>query len=89
MSETKRIMVSLPRKLLTEVDQLIQEENGSRSKFVREAMQMYITEKKRQLMRERLREGYQRMATINLILAEEGSDEELLESYERELAEAE
>lgn len=89
MAETKRIMISLPHKLLAEVDRIVEEENGNRSQFVREAMQMYILERKKQILREKLKEGYQRMAALNLLLAEEGTDDELLEKYERQLAEAE
>ena len=89
MAETKRIMISLPDKLLCEVDRIVEEENGNRSQFVREAMQMYILERKKEVLREKLKDGYQRMAALNLVLAEEGSDEELLDHYERQLAEAE
>lgn len=89
VAETRRIMISLSQKLLNEVDRLAQEENVNRSQFVREAMQMYILERRKKALRERLKEGYQRMAAINLVLAEEGSDEELLDKYERQLAEAE
>ncbi len=89
MSETKRIMVSVPNKLLLEVDKLVKEENGNRSQFVREAIQHYILERKKRLLRERLKEGYQRMAALNLVLAEEGAGMDPLEEYEKELAEAE
>ncbi len=89
MSQTKRIMISLPNRLLEEVDRVVQEENGNRSQFVREAMQMYVLERKKQDLREKLKDGYQRMAALNLVLAEEGSDEKLLDHYERQLAEAE
>ncbi len=89
MSETKRIMVSVPNKLLLEVDKLVKEENGNRSQFVREAIQLYILERKKRLLRERLKEGYQRMAALNLVLAEEGAGMDPLEEYEKELAEAE
>lgn len=89
MSETKRIMVSVPNKLLLEVDKLVKEESGNRSQFVREAIQLYILERKKRLLRERLKEGYQRMAALNLVLAEEGAGMDPLEEYEKELAEAE
>ncbi|NLY10243.1 MAG: ribbon-helix-helix protein, CopG family [Firmicutes bacterium] len=82
-------MVSVPNKLLLEVDKLVKEENGNRSQFVREAIQHYILERKKRLLRERLKEGYQRMAALNLVLAEEGAGMDPLEEYEKELAEAE
>ncbi len=89
MAQTKRIVVSLPKNLLQEVDRVVQEENSNRSQFVRDAMQMYILEHRKEVLRERLKNGYQKMAALNLVLAEEGSDEQLLDHYERQLAEAE
>lgn len=89
MAQTKRIMISIPNKLLQEVDRVVKEENGNRSQFIREAIKMYICEKNRLNLREQLKNGYQRMAAINLLLAEEANDEKLLEKYERKLAEAE
>lgn len=89
MTRTKRIMISVPNKLLKEVDKAVKEDNGNRSQFIREAIQMYVLERKKCVLREKLKDGYQRMAALNLVLAEEGSDEILLDNYERELAEAE
>lgn len=89
MSQTKRIMVSVPNKLLQEVDRAVQEDKINRSQFVREAMQLYIRERKKSALRNELKDGYQRMAALNLILAEEGSDDKLLDQYESQLAEAE
>jgi len=89
LAQNKRIMISVPNKLLEEVDQVVQESNGNRSQFICEAVQMYILHKKRSVLREQLKDGYQSMAAINLLLAEEGSDDQLLDQYERQLAEAE
>jgi CopG family transcriptional regulator/antitoxin EndoAI len=89
LAQTKRIMISVPNKLLEEVDQVVQESNGNRSQFIREAVHWYILHKKRAVLREQLKNGYQNMAAINLLLAEEGSDELMLDQYERQLAEAE
>lgn len=89
MAQNRRIVVSVPNKLLKEVDQVVQEGNGNRSQFIREAVQMYILHRKRASLREQLKSGYQTMAAINLLLAEEGTDEQLLDQYERQLAEAE
>lgn len=47
MGETKRILVSLPQSLLEEVDVLAAMENRNRSEFIREAMKLYIREKKK------------------------------------------
>ena len=46
-------------------------------------------DKEAQSLQDKLRVGYQIMAELILTLAEEGNDAELLDSYERQLAEAE
>jgi len=72
VAELKRIMISIPNSLLQEVDGFIAMEKLSRSQFVREAMRLYIEERKRKAVRDMMRKGYQEMAVINLALAEEG-----------------
>ncbi len=72
MAELKRIMISIPNSLLQEVDGIIAMEKLSRSQFVRDAMRLYIEDRKRKAVRDMMRKGYQEMATINLALAEEG-----------------
>lgn len=72
MAELRRIMISIPNSLLQEVDGLIAMEKLSRSQFVREAMRLYLEDKKRKAVRDRMKKGYQEMAVINLALAEEG-----------------
>ena len=47
-------------------------EKLSRSQFVRDAMRVYIEDRKRKAVRDLMRKGYQEMAAINLTLAEEG-----------------
>ncbi|MBP2655765.1 MAG: hypothetical protein H6Q73_3334 [Firmicutes bacterium] len=72
MAELRRIMISIPNSLLQEVDGIIAMEKLSRSQFVREAMRLYIEDRKRKAVRDMMRKGYQEMAIINLTLAEEG-----------------
>jgi CopG family transcriptional regulator/antitoxin EndoAI len=72
VAELKRIMISIPNSLLQEVDGIIAMEKLSRSQFVREAMRLYIEDRKRKAIRDIMRKGYQEMAVINLSLAEEG-----------------
>lgn len=76
MSDVKRIMISIPESLLKEVDTLVSMEKRNRSEFIREAMRLYISERKRRTIREQMKKGYQEMAKINLAFA--------LESYELE-----
>lgn len=72
MAELRRIMISIPNALLQEVDGIIAMDKLSRSQFVREAMRLYIEERKRKAVRDMMKKGYQEMAVINLTLAEEG-----------------
>ncbi len=69
MAQVKRVMISLPDHLLSEIDCIAAAENLNRSEFVREAMKLYITERKRRLLREQMKKGYMEMANINLSLA--------------------
>lgn len=81
MADLKRIMISIPDTLLQEVDGIIALEKRNRSEFVREAMRLYIEERKRKETREVMKRGYLEMAKINLVLAEEGlmAESELLD----------
>ena len=72
MADLRRIMISIPNSLLQEVDGIIAMEKLSRSQFVRDAMRVYIEDRKRKAVRDLMRKGYQEMAAINLTLAEEG-----------------
>lgn len=68
---TKRIVVSIPYKLLQEVDGVVEDERLNRSQFIREAMKLYLKERKRRLIRESMQKGYMEMAKINLNIASE------------------
>lgn len=71
MAETKRIMISLPHNLLEEVDGIVASENRTRSDFIREAMRLYLLEREKRQIRERMQRGYMEMARLNLRLANE------------------
>ena len=71
MTRTKRIMISLPQNLLKEVDGVVEMEKRTRSEFIREAMKLYLQERKKRQIRERMQEGYLEMARLNLALANE------------------
>lgn len=79
MAETKRIMVSLPNSLLEEVDFIVSMENKNRSEFVKEAMKLYLREKRKVQVYERLKVGYVEMSQINLALAEIGFEQDMME----------
>jgi CopG family transcriptional regulator/antitoxin EndoAI len=82
-------MISLPSNLLAEVDGLVSVEKKNRSEFIREAMKLYLAEKKRRNLREEMKQGYQSMAELNLLLAREGSqlEEEAAQFYQDRLVE--
>lgn len=79
MAETRRIMISLPNSLLEEVDVMVPVEYKNRSDFVIEAMRLYINEKKRIEVAEKMKEGYREMSQINLTLAEIGLEQDILD----------
>jgi len=71
LQNTKRIMISLPDQLLREVDGIVEKENSNRSEFIRQAMKLYLMERKKRLLRESMQRGYMEMAKINLHMASE------------------
>jgi CopG family transcriptional regulator / antitoxin EndoAI len=91
VAEVKRIMISLPDNLLREVDGIVASENLNRSEFIREAMKLYIEERKRRIIREQMKKGYIEMAKINLGLAGESfnAEEEVNKYYDFQVAEGE
>ncbi|MDO9536403.1 MAG: CopG family transcriptional regulator [Bacillota bacterium] len=64
-------MISLPNILLQEVDGVVEMEKRTRSEFIREAMKLYLQERRKKQIRERMQEGYMEMARLNLDLANE------------------
>lgn len=70
MAELRKILISVPDNLLKEIDSIVSTEKSNRSKFVRDAMKLYIREKRRIEMRDEMKKGYQEMAEINIKLVE-------------------
>ncbi|MNY59740.1 Antitoxin EndoAI [compost metagenome] len=68
---TKRIMISLPDQLLQEVDGIVEQENSNRSELIRQAMKLYLMERKKRQLRDSMQRGYLEMAKINLHIASE------------------
>ncbi len=46
-------------------------ENSNRSEFIRQAMKLYLLERKKRYLRESMQRGYMEMAKINLNMASE------------------
>ena len=80
-------MVSLPNNLLEEVDFIVSMEEKNRNEFIKEAMKLYIREKRKLEVSEKLKDGYVEMSKINLSFAEMGlgQDMEELDIYEVKL----
>ena len=91
MAQQKRILISLSDSLLSEVDALARAQNINRSEFIREAMKIYIRERKQIERCEQMKKGYIEMSKINLDIANEClySDNEQLKNYEENLSECE
>ena len=64
-------MISLPDYLLQEVDKIVKHENSNRSEFIRQAMKVYLLERKKRQLRDSMQRGYMEMAKINLNIASE------------------
>jgi CopG family transcriptional regulator/antitoxin EndoAI len=64
-------MISIPKNLLQEVDGMVQQEKSNRSEFIRQAMKLYLFERKKREIRETMQKGYMEMAKINLKMASE------------------
>ena len=71
MAEVKKVLITLPESLLSEVDYLASLDNKDRSQFIGEAMQHYLQERKRTEMQTRMIQGYSEMAELNLKISEE------------------
>ena len=91
MSQQKKILISLPDSLLNEVDNLATAQKLNRSEFIREAMKLYIREKKKADIASKLKKGYEEMSMLNLEIAEFclEADNIQQQSYEEKLAECE
>ncbi len=91
MARNKKILISLPDSLLDEADSMATRQNVNRSEFIREAMKLYIREKKKTEIAERLKKGYEEMGQMNLEYSEFCLQAETseLQLYEDKLAECE
>ena len=91
MSQLKKVLITVPDELLKQVDFIVDNEKTNRSEFVREAMKLYIKEKKRLNLRKQMEKGYQEMAEINLAVSEMyfDAENEAFSAFEEKLAECE
>lgn len=80
----RKISVTLPDLLVTEVDTLASSFNRSRSELIALALKRYVNEIRKIELKEQLKKGYLEMGDINLSIAENSllSDESAYEIYE-------
>lgn len=71
MPNSQKIEIDVPADLLSEVDTFSNTDNKNRSEIVKEAIILYLGERKKALMKEQMKKGYLEMAAINLCLASE------------------
>lgn len=64
-------MITVPENLLLELDDIYVAESKNRSEVIREALKLYLGERKKRLVKEQMKKGYLEMADINLNLASE------------------
>jgi CopG family transcriptional regulator/antitoxin EndoAI len=76
---------------LEEVDSIVSDEKINRSEFIRQAMKLYIKQRQKMEMKDKMKKGYEEMAVINLKFAEMciQADNEIYRKYEKRLAECE
>lgn len=89
MSGSKRLVVSLSEGLFKEFDEALKKDSKKRSEFIREAIILYIEEKKR-LSYEEMKNGYLDMAQLNLEMCEFGFEKDMndMREYEAMLSES-
>jgi len=91
LSHHKKILISLPDALLTEIDNLATSRKINRSELIREAAKLYVEKQAHASLTQSLKEGYEAMGDINIEIAEFALELDNIQqqSYEEKLAECE
>ncbi|OHW62080.1 hypothetical protein EUAN_15280 [Andreesenia angusta] len=84
MAETKKIELEFKNGLIDELEEAAHNEDIQKGKFVREAMKLYLRERRRIKMTEAMKSGYLEMSHINRKLSEDGFSQDIRDflSYE-------
>ncbi|MDD2216050.1 MAG: ribbon-helix-helix protein, CopG family [Eubacteriales bacterium] len=85
MSNRKKIITSLPESLLEQVDSIVKEDHKNRSELIREALVLYLTDRRKKQIRREMVEGYQKMGDLNQSLSEDGIGADLADLKQYEL----
>lgn len=90
MSNSKRLVINISEKLCSEFDKALEGDCKKRSEFIREAIVLYIEEKKKLNQYEIMKRGYMEMSKINIEMSELGISSCLdeLDQYEVMLSES-
>lgn len=72
MPASKKIIVSIPEALLAEMEKISSDEGTNRSEIIRDAIKLYLGERRKKSLREQMMRGYVEMGEINRSIAEEG-----------------
>ena len=90
MSTSKKLVVNLSETLYIEFNKALEKDCKKRSEFIRDAIILYIEEKKKLSEMEELAIGYSEMAQLNVELSEIGfvNDMRELKEYEVKLSES-
>jgi len=90
MSDSKKLVVNLSEIQDDEFDRVINESCKKRSGFIKDALILYIEQKKKMRYVEEMKKGYLEMAEINLEISEMGFANDVCEliEYEAKLSES-
>lgn len=90
MSTSKRLVVNLSETLYTEFNKALEKDCKKRSEFIREAIILYIEEKKKLNYIDEMKQGYLEMAELNLQIADMGFEIDIkdFKEYEVKLSES-
>lgn len=85
--EHKKISITLPEDVLSDIDNLSAEFKQTRSKLIESMIKLYLAERRRIESKNNLQKGYLEMAEINLDIATEcfSSDQATQDAYEHYL----
>jgi len=91
LSHNKKILISLPDNLVSEIDILATAGKTDRNKLLQEAAEGYVARQRSALIAEDLKKGYEEMADINIEIAEFCLEQDNIQQqhYEEKLAECE
>ena len=90
MSGSKRIVVNLSEKVFDDFNAALEKDSKKKSEFIREAIILYIKERKKFDISSQMQKGYTEMAELNLEISEMGMKCDIgeLSEYEVKLSES-